>query len=96
MSEETYLAMPCFGIWVDELLVGFLRYNPEVNHLSSLYVTPAYRGRGLATWTFQQLEINSLYILRANHKAIALYQRLGLEINEAYPIGGILGVAMTR
>lgn len=65
------------GIYFDGTLVGFARWDRRNNHLSNLYVSPEYRGHGIAREFIQSRNVSSLYVMPHNHDAKRLYTKLG-------------------
>lgn len=82
--ECMYHATP-YGIYVDGELVGIARLREETNHLRSLYVTPRYRGRGLASFVLEALKVRSLRVKTQNAVALATYLKAGFSIGP-YPV----------
>jgi ribosomal protein S18 acetylase RimI-like enzyme len=73
------------GIYWDNELVGYARMDMSIMHLSHLYVSPAARGRGLASHFFNLMRPRSLQVMPANVKAQALYRRWGFEVAPLQP-----------
>lgn len=76
MAQEQTLE----GIYHEGELVGFARWDPEVGHLSNLYLTPSARGVGLARRYLNARPLRSLYVMPENPAAIQLYTSVGFTV----------------
>lgn len=95
--------IPMLGIFLENddnpknleiTLIGFVRYSTETQHLYSLYIHPTWRGNQYATKILKHLSPKTLHVMPNNHRAIALYRRLGFEITKT--IAGGLRYEMQR
>jgi ribosomal protein S18 acetylase RimI-like enzyme len=76
-------------ITVDGADAGLLDvdYQPDAVYLSRIELLPAYQGRGIGTWLIRELITTAhrrgqpleLDVFTVNHRAQALYRRLGLR-----------------
>lgn len=82
ITPHLYVISNVEGLYLDDDLVGFARWDPTVGHLSSIYVTPAARGYGVAAQFIQQRPLRSLCVMPENTAAQALYIRLGFRMTD--------------
>lgn len=65
------------GLYLGEVMAGFVCFDVEQRYLASLYVNPAFRGSGIAKWVVQLLQPSWLEVMPSNVQARKLYARLG-------------------
>lgn len=74
----------CYGIRVDNLLVGMVGYEPLTNEITYLYVLPEYQKQGIGSklldCIISSIEHQSVD-LRAHKDAISMYTKYGFERN---------------
>lgn len=70
-----------YAAYIGDKMVGYaINYDPEAN-LDLLHVHPDYRGRGIAQELICVAGSRTVSVDPANKEAIALYVKLGLEID---------------
>lgn len=70
-----------YAAYLGDKVVGFaISYDPEAN-LDLLHVHPEYRQRGIAQELIGAAGCRLVSVDPANKEAIALYEKLGLEID---------------
>lgn len=70
-----------FGIFIGAKIIGYVTTaKVNNNHCDKLYISPDYRGKGVATFVLNFLEITSIFVLEQNTKAVDLYKRVGFKI----------------
>jgi GNAT superfamily N-acetyltransferase len=78
----------CFGLYTHERQIGFVRVVTDfasVAYIADVFVLPAHRGQGLATWLMRCVvdcpdlaQVRSL--LLATRDAHGLYQKVGFQV----------------
>ena len=79
MNVTLYTASVVEGFYLDDVLVGFGRWNSLTRHLDNVYVTENARGHGIASKFITERAIRTLYVIPHNHEAKKLYTRLGFK-----------------
>ena len=70
-----------YAAYIGDKMVGYaLNYGPEAN-LDLLHVHPDHRGKGVAQELILAAGCRSVSVNPRNDQAIALYKKLGLEID---------------
>lgn len=73
------------GFFIDGMLVGFARHNAMRLHLSQIYLLPRVRGRGIAKYYIDSRKIQGLWVMPANHNAVAAYSSMGFNYIDHTP-----------
>lgn len=81
------------GLYLNDELVGFARWNVNNGHLSNLYVVPSARGHGIGRTFLDQRPIKILYVIPHNHEAKRFYTSVGFTLS---PTGVPQRQVMTR
>lgn len=68
---------------LENRVVGYAVVDDRINTLDLLHLTPEVRGKGLSKWFLQHLNIKKVVVDIHNKVALALYKRLGYEIEYA-------------
>lgn len=84
--EKTISNDIIFGAYIDDILVGFLSYSLEKEHvkLNSLFIKPQHQGLGVARILFDRFQkaTNGKPInIRSTLNAVDFYQKNGFEIS---------------
>lgn len=70
-----------YAAYLGDQVVGFaISYDPDAN-LDLLHVHPEYRGRGVAQELILAAGCRSVSVNPNNDEAVALYKKLGLDID---------------
>lgn len=80
LRREQLQTFHCEGIYLNDRLVGFGRYDTNRLHLAQLYVDPSYRGLGVGREYMNTRNIQGLWVMPENQKAIALYSSMGFKV----------------
>lgn len=83
MNYSMYCAQTVEGLYVDGVMAGFARWGRRDGHLSNLYVSPEYRGRGLGKRFINDRSIRTLYVIPHNLHAKRLYLSLGFQFERS-------------
>lgn len=83
MNYSMYCEQTVEGLYVDGVMAGFARWDRRNGHLSNLYVSPEYRGRGLGKRFINDRPIRTLYVVPHNHQAKRLYLNLGFQFERS-------------
>lgn len=78
VSKEQFDAIPIMGFELGDQLVGFARWQGD--HLSTIYISPEHRGRGLATYLINTMQFRSLHVRKDNIQAAVYYSRLDFRV----------------
>ncbi|QVD49380.1 hypothetical protein LUCX_310 [Xanthomonas phage vB_XciM_LucasX] len=77
MSYLLYTQQTTEGLYLNDTLVGFARWQMKNGHLSNLYIMPEARGHGIARKYLMERPFRSLYVIPHNDPAKRLYAACG-------------------
>lgn len=70
-----------YSVSYGEIVCGFaIVPKYKTNLLSSIYVSPNYRGKGIAPFVIDSLEIETLSCIAKNVGAMRSYEKIGFQI----------------
>jgi len=85
-EEKICMSYEYEGIYIKDVLVGYVGYDPETKYCPEMFIHPSARGKGICTRFFNDRDVRKLIVSKSNHDAMRLYKRLGFAISESTDI----------